>query len=204
MVAQYLGAFFGSALLYAVYYDALEAYDNGTRYVNGEFATAGIWATYPQPFMSAGGCYADQILGTAILALCVLAIVDQKNSKMPQYLVPFAVGVTVAAIGIAYGFNCGYAINPARDFGPRIFTAMAGWGAAVFKYPFGSYFLIPIIGPHIGAILGAWTYQLCIGLHWPRDRKNRSRSPSDVARSPGDATDDSTALKANIPPKADV
>lgn len=41
--------------------DALEAYDNGTRYVDGDFATAGIWATYPQSFMSAGGCYADQV-----------------------------------------------------------------------------------------------------------------------------------------------
>ncbi len=63
-----------------------------------------------------------------------MAITDPENMNVPKELIPFFVGLCVGLIGIAYGFNCGYAINPARDLGPRIFTAAAGWGTAVFRY----------------------------------------------------------------------
>lgn len=48
-------------------------------------------------------------------------------------MVPVLVGLTVGLVGMAYGLNCGFAINPARDFGPRLFTATAGWGLEVFR-----------------------------------------------------------------------
>ena len=108
--------------------------------------TAGIFATYPQPFLSIGGGLVDQIVGTALLMAGVLAIADQRNSGPPPWLVAPLIGALVVAIGVAFGFNAGYAINPARDFGPRLFTAMAGWGGGVFTAGNG-WWWVPIVGP---------------------------------------------------------
>ena len=67
-----------------------------------------------------------------LLALAVFAITDSKNWAPIDSLKPVAIGATVLAIGTAFGYNTGYAINPARDLAPRIFTAMAGWGTEPF------------------------------------------------------------------------
>lgn len=73
------------------------------------------------------------MIGTAALLLCVLALGDQRNSSIPHYLQPVLVGAAVLVIGVSMGSNSGYALNPARDLGPRIFTFVAGWGVDVFK-----------------------------------------------------------------------
>lgn len=73
-----------------------------------------------------------QFIGTASLIVCVLAIVDPYNNPVPTGLEAFTVGFVVLVIGTSMGFNSGYAVNPARDFGPRLFTAIAGWGTEVF------------------------------------------------------------------------
>ena len=64
--------------------------------------------------------------------LGVFAIIDTK-AEVPGWMRPVLVGALVLAIGVAFGFNAGYAINPARDLGPRMFTAVAGWGSGVFS-----------------------------------------------------------------------
>ena len=74
-----------------------------------------------------------QVIGTAALLLCVLALGDRRNSSLPDGLQPVLVGAAVLVIGISMGSNSGYALNPARDFGPRLFTYIAGWGEDVFK-----------------------------------------------------------------------
>ena len=129
-LAQTAGAFAASAVVFVTYREAFTAFDSGVRQVQGTLGTAGIFATYPQPFLSLGGGLVDQIVGTALLMVGVLAMADQRNSGPPTWLLPPLIGALVVAIGVAFGFNAGYAINPARDFGPRLFTAVAGWGAA--------------------------------------------------------------------------
>ena len=74
------------------------------------------------------------MVGTSILLFCVRAITDEQNMKVPTHFVPIAVGFVVLNIGICFGYNCGYAINPARDFAPRVFTSMLGYGSDVFRY----------------------------------------------------------------------
>lgn len=74
-----------------------------------------------------------QVIGTAALLLCVLALGDQRNTSIPDGLQPVLVGGVVLGIGVSMGSNSGYAINPARDIGPRLFTYIAGWGADVFR-----------------------------------------------------------------------
>lgn len=74
-----------------------------------------------------------QLVGTFLLALCVAAITDPRNMTVPKHLIPLYVGLLVMAIGMSFGYNCGYAINPARDLGPRILSALAGFGIEVFR-----------------------------------------------------------------------
>jgi len=162
VLAQVAGAFAGAALVFLVYREALTAFDGGIRQVEGATATAGIFSTGPQPFVSLAGGLVDQIVGTALLMIGVLAIGDRRNSGPPAWMAPPLVGGLVVAIGMAFGYNAGYAINPARDFGPRLFTAVAGWGPAVFTTANG-WWWVPIAGPIAGAIIGAVAYDLCIG-----------------------------------------
>jgi MIP family channel proteins len=163
-IAQVAGAFAAAALVFATYREAFSAFDGGIRAVEGATATAGIFATYPQPFLSIAGGFVDQVVGTMLLMAGVLALTDQRNTAPPAWLTAPLVGLLVVAIGVAFGFNAGYAINPARDFGPRLFTAVAGWGAAVFTAG-GGWWWVPIVAPIVGAILGAWVYDLFVNKH---------------------------------------
>jgi MIP family channel proteins len=166
-LAQLAGAFAASAVVYVTYMEALAQFDGGVRQVLGSQGTAGIWATYPQPYLSTfPGGLIDQIVGTALLVICIFALIDKRNTAPVAYLTPVLVGGVVLAIGIAFGFNCGYAINPARDLGPRLFTYLAGWGSDVFRA--GNYWWwVPIVGPLAGGVLGGWVYDLLIARHHP-------------------------------------
>jgi MIP family channel proteins len=162
-VAQIAGAFGASAIVFITYREALDAFDGGVRQVLGPMGTAGIWATYPQPFLSVfPGGFIDQVVGTALLVAVIFGITDTRNSPAPAGLAPVVVGLLVVLIGATFGFNSGYAINPARDFGPRVFTAAAGWGADVFSAAHG-WWWVPIVAPLIGGTLGGWVYDACIG-----------------------------------------
>jgi MIP family channel proteins len=164
-LAQVAGAFTGAAVTFITYRDAFNHFDGGTRLVTGAKATAGIFSTYPQDFLSnVPGGLVDQIVGTALLLLLVLALGDQKNFAAEGRLQPILVGAAVVLIGMSFGFNAGYAINPARDFGPRLFTALAGWGGEVFTAG-NSWWWVPIVGPLIGGVLGGYVYDLCITKH---------------------------------------
>jgi len=161
--AQLAGAFVASAVVFVVYHEALGAFDGGVRQVVGPQGTAGIWATYPQPFLSnVPGGFIDQVVGTALLVAVIFGISDSRNSPAPAGLAPVVVGLLVVLIGATFGFNSGYAINPARDFGPRLFTAVAGWGGEVFRAGNG-WWWVPIVGPVVGGVLGGWVYDVCVG-----------------------------------------
>jgi MIP family channel proteins len=161
--AQVAGAFVASAVVFATYHEALTAFDGGIRQVLGAQGTAGIWATYPQPFLSVfPGGFVDQVVGTALLVGVILGITDSRNSPAPAGVAPVIVGLLVVAIGASFGFNAGYAINPARDFGPRLFTAIAGWGSAVFTEG-NHWWWVPIVAPCVGAVVGGLVYDVCIG-----------------------------------------
>jgi MIP family channel proteins len=163
-LAQIAGAFAAAAVVFATYREAFGAFDGGTRMVEGATATAGIFATYPQAYLSIAGGFVDQVIGTMLLMAGVLAVTDQKNVAPPAWLTGPMVGLLVVAIGVAFGFNAGYAINPARDFGPRLFTFVAGWGPAVFSAGHG-WWWVPIAAPVVGAILGAFLYDLFVNKH---------------------------------------
>lgn len=166
-LAQIAGAFVASAVVFVTYHEALGAFDGGVRQVLGAQGTAGIWATYPQPFLSTfPGGFIDQVVGTALLVGVILGITDTRNSAPPAGLVPIIVGLLVVLIGATFGFNAGYAINPARDFGPRLFTSMAGWGTGVFTAA-NNWWWVPIVAPCVGGVVGGWVYDACVGNRFP-------------------------------------
>ena len=166
VIAQMLGALVASTLVFLAYHDAFTAFDGGTRHVTGELATAGIFATYPQAFVSTAVGFFNEALGTALLMGVILGITDARNSPAPAGLTPVVVGLLVVAIGTRFGYNTGYANNPARDLGPRLFTAMAGWGGEVFTAAHG-WWWVPIVAPCVGAVAGGWVYDVCVGHQFP-------------------------------------
>lgn len=169
-LAQTAGAFTASALVFFTYREAFRAFDNGIRMVTGAKATAFIFATYPQPFLSNLGGLVDQIVGTALLVLIICAISDARNLAPSGNLAPLMIGLLVVVIGMCFGFNAGYAINPARDFGPRLFTFVAGWGVEVFRAG-NHWFWVPILGPLLGGIAGAVFYDVFVGNHLEAAKK---------------------------------
>lgn len=103
----------------------------------------------------------DQVIGTFFLIIVVLAVSDKKNVEIPHGTKAIILGLTLIAIGVSFGHNCGYAINPARDLGPRLFTLIAGWGDKTFTT--GNYFFwIPIVGPMVGSLIACVFYYLFI------------------------------------------
>ena len=166
IVAQMAGAFVASAVVYLTYREAFDAFDAGVRQIAGARGTAGIFATYPQPFLSTLGGFVDQVVGTALLMLSILAVTDSRNAATPSWLTPVIVGGIVTAIGVSFGFNAGYAINPARDLGPRLFTAVGGWGSGVFTAADG-WWWVPVVAPCVGAVVGALAYDLLVFRHHP-------------------------------------
>jgi MIP family channel proteins len=167
IAAQFAGAFLASALVFITYREALDRFDGGVRQIGGALGTAGIWATYPQPFLSTfPGGIVDQVVGTALLVGVIFALSDARNFAPPERLTPVLVGLLVVLIGATFGYNAGYAINPARDLAPRLFTAMAGWGSGVFTAGNG-WWWVPVVGPCIGGVLGGYVYDLVITRHHP-------------------------------------
>ncbi|XP_067827608.1 aquaporin-9-like isoform X2 [Heptranchias perlo] len=163
-IAQFVGAFIGSAAVFGLYYDAFMAFDGGNLSITGQNATAQIFSSYPAPHLSFANGFADQIVGTAALLFSILAILDSKNDCVPKGLEPVVIGLIIMVIGLSMGFNCGGTINPARDLGPRLFTAVAGWGFEVFSAGDG-WWWVPVIAPMIGGVLGTSVYVLIIELH---------------------------------------
>jgi len=122
------------------------------------------WREYQQlvPFHVA---FIAEILGTAILALVVFAVSDPRNPAAPApFLAPLVVGFTVAALISVIAPLTQSCLNPARDFGPRLFTFLAGWGSAALPGPNGhGVVTVYILAPILGAIAGGGVYD-----HWIR------------------------------------
>ncbi|NWZ30106.1 AQP10 protein, partial [Asarcornis scutulata] len=134
VAVQTLGSFIAAGAVYALYYDAIQFYSNGTLAASGPLETASIFATYPAEYLSLSNGFLDQVMGTALLIVGILAITDARNKRVPEGLEPVAVALLVFSIEVSMGSNCGCPMNPARDFGPRLFTYVAGWGAEVFRW----------------------------------------------------------------------
>jgi len=168
LAAQYLGAFAASGIVFLVYWDALVWYEHDRAVYRSIPETSGIFSTFPATHLSMVGGIFDQFLGTFLLLVCICAITDKRNMQVEKQLVPLFIGFTVLGLGISLGYNCGYAVNPARDLAPRIFTALVGWGPGVFT-EYNHWWVVPVVACHVGAIAGAWAYYLAVEINWPEE-----------------------------------
>lgn len=155
IISQFLGAFVAAAVVYGLYYNLFTA---------KTLDTAGVFTTFPNPHISLFQAFMTELFITAVLVAVILGLSDDGNGLPRGALVAFLVGVLVAVIGGAFGPLTGFAMNAARDFGPRLFAYVAGWEGSVMtggkEIP---YFLIPLIAPVIGGCLGAAFYTKLIG-----------------------------------------
>ncbi|WP_222264862.1 MIP/aquaporin family protein [Modestobacter marinus] len=179
-LAQTLGAFLAALIVRWNYSEVIAAMDP-----DHTIATQGIFSTLPgNGTLPVGtwGALRDQVIGTAILMFLVLAVVDVRNTAPGANLGPFVIGLIVVAIGMAWGTNAGYAINPARDFGPRLMSYFTGYGGAWRDQNGDFYWWVPIVGPLVGALVGALLYDLLVGRFLPvEDEPEASRAPTETS-----------------------
>jgi glycerol uptake facilitator protein len=159
-LAQIAGAFLAAALVFWNYRPAFQKADPLLDH------TAKIFTTLPTfPQLPWAG-FLDQVIGTALLLLLIFAIVDERN-QLTGNLAPLLIGLVVVAIGMSFGGLHGYAINPARDFGPRLFTVLAGFRNNGLTDGTHAYW-VPIVGPILGGLLGAALYDTGIRRFLPK------------------------------------
>ena len=173
--AQFLGAFVGAVIVFVDYGIAFQAFEHNNEIVRGAMeggklvgpaaGGAGVFANYPL-FDAIWRNFFSEFLGTAVLLLGVRALTDKRNAGPGGFMEPLALGALIWAIGLSLGGLTGYAINPARDFGPRVASAVMGWGPAVFQ-SHNYYFWIPIVAPLAGGLAGTYLYDLAIRPYLP-------------------------------------
>jgi glycerol uptake facilitator protein len=155
---QVVGAFVAGGILWFVYYDAL-----WNTIGKGDVAQSigGIFYTAPKAFVNLPNAFGDEFLGTLLLMFLILTIIDARNQPVQGNLNPLIIGFLIVAIGASFGLNTGYAINPARDFGPRLWIAIVSGGESFTVNNY--YFWVPIVGPLLGAAVGALLFDWTLG-----------------------------------------
>lgn len=161
--AQFAGAFVAALIVRFVYADQIAVVDpDFTR------ATQGVFSTSPGAGVSIMTAFADQVVGTAILVMVIFAVTNAVNNPPLANMAPLIIGFLVVGIGMAWGTNAGYAINPARDFGPRLASWLTGYGDAMYSANGPElYFWLPIIAPLVGGLVGGALFVFGIERYLP-------------------------------------
>ncbi|MBS0979853.1 MIP/aquaporin family protein [Acetobacter thailandicus] len=172
-LAQVAGGFLGAAVVYTLFSPVIDHYavaHSLDRLHDG--VASGVFFTHPGDFVSPLHAFADEIILTAMLVMGIFAITCEYNTQAPQAnSSALIVGLLVAAIGACAGYLEAWAINPARDFGPRLFCFLAGWGNTAIPGPL-NYWWVPIAGPMAGGVLGAGFYQFLIRPFMPSAKRS--------------------------------
>jgi glycerol uptake facilitator protein len=157
IAGQFVGAFLGGVIVFLAYYQHFGATDD-------KGLKLAVFCTGPA-IRNTGWNLLTEIIGTFALVFGVLSMTSTRNlvekTGLAPALAPFLVGLLVWGIGLSLGGPTGYAINPARDLGPRISHAVLpipGKGSSDWSYSW-----IPVVGPIIGGIIGALVYQATLG-----------------------------------------
>ncbi|MEC7940881.1 MAG: MIP/aquaporin family protein [Pseudomonadota bacterium] len=170
IISQLLGAFCSAALVYSLYSNLFTDYEIAHNFVRSSqdaLSTAGIFSTYPHASLSFFGAFAVEFVITAVLMFAILALGDENNGASRGAMNPLLIGILIAVIGGSLGPLTGFAMNPARDFGPKLFAYFAGWDFALTGARDIPYFIVPILAPIAGACFGGWLYPRVIGAHLP-------------------------------------
>lgn len=175
--AQILGAFLGAATVYLLFspvIDNFNALHHLSRSVDG--GAAGVFFTHPGAGITPLHAFVDEIVLTGFLVLGIFAITEEFNTLAPSpNSGALIIGFLVATIGASAGYLEAWPINPARDFGPRLFCFFTGWGPQALPAP-QNYWWVPILGPLAGGLVGGGIYQLLIRRYLPAVRAAKPRT----------------------------
>jgi glycerol uptake facilitator protein len=173
--AQVLGAFLAALVVRWNFWEAFNKFDPGKT-----VKSQSVFSTLPGNNVlnvSQLGAFRDQIIGTAILVMVIFAIIDLRNLAPAGNMGPLMIGLLVVGIGMAIGAAAGYAINPARDFGPRLASWITGWSNAWNDQRGDFYAWVPILGPFVGGVLGGFVYDWFISRFLPVAEPEVGRVP---------------------------
>lgn len=106
--------------------------------------------------------FIGEFFGTAMLLLVIFCVTDERNQARPPGLTAVTIGLTVTLLISLLGPLTMACFNPARDFAPRVFSSLAGWGAVPFQVNGSGWFLVYILAPLLGGLLGGGVYRLCL------------------------------------------
>src|SRR4051812_19134089 len=183
--AQVAGAFLGAALVYAMFSPVIDQFNTLHHLTRGgDGGAAGVFFTHPGLAITPMHALLDQVILTAFLLLGIFAVTEERNVLAPTGNAgPLIIGLLVAMIGASAGYLEAWALNPARDFGPRLFAYLMGWGAQALPSP-GNYWWVPIVGPLLGGIVGAAAYQYLVRPYLPAKSANAGLAEPSVVPNP--------------------
>jgi glycerol uptake facilitator protein len=178
-IAQTIGAFLGAGVVYILYAPIIDAFNLANHLTRATGGAAGVFFTHASSAITPMHAFHDEIILTAFLLFGIFAITEQYNEQAPgANSGALIIGFLVAVIGASMGSLEAWAINPARDFGPRFFCFFTGWGASALPSP-DNYWWVPIVGPLIGGVIGGGAYQLLIHPFLPA--RKRAMQPPGIA-----------------------
>jgi glycerol uptake facilitator protein len=189
-LAQTAGAFVAALIIRFTYAERIGIVDP-----DHTIKTQGIFSTLPgngSVDLSLTTAFFDQIVGTAILVFVVFALTTASNNPPLANMGPVVVGLLVVGIGMAWGANAGYAINPARDFGPRLASFVTGYQTAMFDQLGRPYFWLPIVAPIIGGLLGGAIWKFVVERYLPAETGPETTVSEPLA---GETTDETAAAE---------
>jgi glycerol uptake facilitator protein len=179
-LAQIVGAFLGAAVVYLMFSPVIDHFNTVNHLTRAAGGAAGVFFTHPGLAITPLHALGDQVVLTALLMLGIFAVTEERNLLAPMANSgALIIGLLVATIGASDGYLEAWALNPARDFGPRLFAWMMGWGAQALPAP-GNYWWVPIAGPLMGGVVGAAAYQYLIRPYLPSRRAHELVEPAVV------------------------
>ncbi len=188
---QMVAAFLAAATLYTIYAQPIAYYELQNDLIRGQpgsEASARVFGEFfPSPgdsgltrqsetFMGHGPAFLAEIIGTGLMALVIFAVTDPRNSGMPAPLIPLSIGLTVTILICLLGPLTMACFNPARDLGPRIFSALAGWGKIPFTANGIGWLTVYIIAPILGGLLGGFVYTYLLKPNYHRVSESSNES----------------------------
>ena len=175
VATQLLGAFAAAAVIFFIFGDALTGFERANHIMRGQpgsEASAMVFGEFfPSPgghpltneartHMSSFGAFGAEVIGTAILLLVIFCVTDERNKSHPRAFTAATIGLTVTLLISLLGPLTMACFNPARDFAPRVFSSVAGWGKVPFTVNGNGWLTVYILAPLLGGLIGGAIYRV--------------------------------------------
>ncbi|KAL3454134.1 aquaporin-like protein [Aspergillus insuetus] len=180
ILAQVLGAITASGIAYAIYHDSIVNSATTDGVPQAQSAAKQAMVTVPKEFVHPAAAFFTEFIGTAILLGVIMALGDDTNAPPGAGMQAFIIGLLITVLILAMGYTTGGCFNPARDFGGRLVTVMAGWGGGMFTEYHAWWVWGPWVADIAGGLFGGFLYDLVVftggesPINYPPRRRKRA------------------------------